>query len=216
MRTHLILQRLYRLPARKLRQGSLLRWAWFRLAERAQRHANGPTLGSLLFAILVGSHVYYFNILMELESNVDTARAQIDVAKEKRNHVQRNLTQLLRFHATYEKDVIKDVTELRASSKADKPPAATADAQGLHIDAVGEQYPQLLLNTTVHEFSDSIRQSEADVAQRIAEYNRAVNVYTNVLHQFPGNVFGHLLGYRDRPYFTPENESTVTYHELAP
>ncbi len=215
MQTHLILQRLYRFPQRKLRHGSFLRWAWARLSDRAQRHANKLTIGSVLLALLVGSHVYYFNVLMALESNVDTARAQIDVAKEKRNHVQRNLTQLLRFHATYEKDVIKDVTEVRAANKANRPPAAT-DAQGLHIDAVGEQYPQLLLNTTVHEFSDSIRQSEADVAQRIAEYNRAVNVYTNVLHQFPGNVFGHLLGYRDRPYFTPENESTVTYHELAP
>lgn len=215
MQTHLILQRLYRLPARKLRQGGFLRWAWKRLLDRAQRHANTLTIGSLIFGLLIYSHVYYFNVLLQLESNVDTARAQIDVAKEKRNHVQRNLAQLLRYHATYEKEVIEDVTTLRTNERPEKKvPAQTAD--GLHIDAVGEQYPQLLLNTTVHEFMDSVRVSEADVAKRIADYNDAVNVYTNVLHQFPGNVFGHLLGYRDRSYFTPEDPTVLPYHEVKP
>lgn len=216
MQTHLILQRLYRFPSRKLRQGNFVRWAWKRLLDRAQRHANTLTIGSLIFGLLVYSHVYYFNVLFQLESNVDTARAQVDVAKEKRNHVQRNLAQLLRYHATYEKEIMEDVTTLRTTNgRADKHLAPEA-AEGLHIDAVGEQYPQLLINTTVHEFMDSVRVSEADVAKRTADYNDAVNLYTTVLHQFPGNVFGHLLGYRDRSYFTPEDPAVLPYHEVKP
>jgi hypothetical protein len=211
VRTHAILQRLYGFPSRTLRHGSLTRWAWLQLVDLAQRHTSGLTIGSLIFGILVVFHVYYFNLLLDLESNVDTARAQIDVAKEKRNHVQRSLTQLLRFHAAYEKGVIKDVTTLRTASGPKPLPS-----EGLHIDAVGEQYPQLLLNTTIVKFEDSIVASEGDIAKRIADYNDAVNIYTNVLHQFPGNVFGRFLGYQDRQYFSPEDPSVLPYHELAP
>lgn len=216
MKTSLVLQRLYRFSPRKVRYGSHWRWAMRWVREKSRRHANSLTIGSLLLAGWMTSHIYYYNRLVDLESEVETARAQIDVALQKRNHVSRSLTQLLRFHAAYEKDVNKEITTLRANSPAsgNKPP--TSPEALARIDAVSEQYPQLQVNSTVKHFSESVVASEADIAARITAYNDAVNRYSNVLHMFPGNVFASFLKFRDHDFYAPDDPSILKYRELAP
>ena len=213
MHTHLILERLYRLPPWRPRR-RLLKRLLNSVVAFVQRYTTWLTVGSVVFSVLIGSHIYYYNELLDLQSNVETSRAQIEVAQQRRNHIQRNMMQLLRFYARYERDVLKDVTTLRTDEKAEK--AATPLQALARLDAVAEQYPNLQLNHTVQQFSDSIVASETMIATRAAEYNEAVNIYTNVLNQFPGNVFGPLLGFRNEGYYTPEDPSVLEYHELTP
>jgi LemA protein len=213
MNTLQILERVYRLPARKLRPRPL-RWAWRRLTHAVQRNVTGLTVGSLGVSLWVVSHIYYYNLLLDLESKVETARAQINVAEQRRNHIQRNLTQLLRYHARYERDVLKEVTNLRNTEKP-APGASPVEALA-RLNAVGEQYPSLQLNNTVQHFSESTVSSETLVATRIADYNDAVNVYTNALGQFPGNIFGPLMGFHAAYYYTPDDPTVLPYHEVKP
>jgi LemA protein len=171
-------------------------------------------MGSLGATLWVISHIYYYNLLLDEQSNVQTARAQIEVAEQRRNHVQRNLLQLLRYHATYEHQVLKEVTAMRKPEKSDAP-ASPMEALA-RLNAVAEQYPNLGLNQTVQQFSQSTIESETLVATRIAQYNDAVNIYSNTLTQFPGNIFGHLMGFQNESYFTPSDQSVLEYRELQP
>jgi LemA protein len=213
MDTHQILERLYRLRPPKPRR-SLVRRLWTRVLDRAQRYASGLVIGSLIFGAWVASHIYYYNILLDLEANTDTALAQIQVAEQKRDHLRRSMTQLLRFHAGYERDVLKELTKLRGpSQRTENEGAPEALAR---LDAVGEQYPNLQLNTTIKQLSDAMVAAEMDVAKRIYDYNDAVNMYTARLHQFPGNLFGRPLGFRDREHYKPQDTASLNYQEVAP
>lgn len=214
MNTLPILERFYRLPPRKLRKTR----SWRRLVRRAlgriQRHTLGLSLLSLGVALWILSHVYYYNVLVSLESNVNTARAQIEVAQQRRAHVQLSLTHLLRYYAKYERDVLKEITVVRKGEKAEqKIPIQDALAR---LDAVAEQYPNLQLSNTVRELSDATVASEASIAERASDYNDAVNAYASVLHQFPGNIFGPVMGFQDKDYFVPEDPSVLLYREVRP
>jgi LemA protein len=219
MDTRLILSRLYRVPPRKLYKGWYRSW-WRRLRtrilDRVQRHATGLVIGSVIVAFWIASHVYYYNVLLDFEARTDTALAQIVVAEQKRDHIQRSMTQLLRFHANHERDTLKELTTLRGSAtraeKSDKP----ATESLARFDAVGEQYPTLQVATTVSEFSTALIAAEQDVAKRIYDYNDAVNMYTAQLQQFPGNMFHKQLGFRPRDHYKPAEPSATTFREVAP
>jgi hypothetical protein len=213
MNSYEILEKLYRLPPRKVMKRNWLRKQWTRVLDRVQRHATKVVIGTLIFGMWVASHVYYYNVLLDLEANTDTAMSQIEVAEQKRDHIRRNLTQLLRFHATYERDVLKELTTLRGPNLR---PEGSPESPVARLDAVGEQYPALQLTTTVKGVSDSLVAAEMEVAQRIYEYNTAVNMYTARLHQFPGNLFGKPFGFRDREHYKPADRAALDYKELAP
>jgi hypothetical protein len=211
-------------------------------------------IGTLFFGLWIFSHIYYYNVLLGLRSNCDTAEAQIEAAEEKRDHVRRSLTTLLRFHANYERNVLTEVTTLRGPgprpdgipaprAPGPGPQAPATEGQGpqspgtqtpgpqapgtlaqgplgsaplARIDAVGEQYPSLVVNTTVNHASQALVDAEIDVHNRIIQYNTAVNMYTSYLRQFPGNMFGRLMGFRDRGFYKPREASALNFEEIAP
>jgi LemA protein len=211
--SRLILERFYQLPARKLRRGTFL--GRFRTKTRAlaQRYTVPMAIGTMFLGLWIFSHIYYYNILLGLRANCDTAMAQIEAAEEKREHVRRGLVQLLRFHAGYERDLMKDVTTLRGPSVRSEEGAA-AGALAPKIDAVGEQYPNLVVNTTVNHASQAMIDAEIDVHKRVVDYNAAVNMYTSYLRQFPGNMFGRLMGFHDREYY--KSRESLKFEEIAP
>ncbi len=212
MNSRLILERVYRLPAGKLSLTGRVRSLWRKASRKVQRYTTAILFSSVGVSLWVVSHVYYYNLLLDLEMNVRTARAQIEVAEQRRNHIQRNLTQLTRYYARYEHKVLKDVTGLRTAKKPEKVAPTEALAR---LDAVAEQYPSLQLNGTVRQFSDSIVDSETLIATRAAEYNEAVNVYTTALGEFPGNIFGRVMGFEPVEYYSPD-KSVLGYHEVKP
>lgn len=214
MNSRLILERFYRFPARKLRKATLMRRMSAKLARVAQRYTMALVAGTLFLGLWVFSHIYYYNILLGLRSNCDTAEAQIAAAEEKRDHVRRNLTTLLRFHADYEKNVLTEVTTLRGpSARENAPPAPGTLAR---IDAVGEQYPSLVVNTTVNQSSQALVDAEIDVHNRIIAYNSAVNMYTSYLRQFPGNMFGKMMGFHERDFYKPREADGLKFEEITP
>jgi LemA protein len=210
--SRLILERFYRVPPRKLRKGTFLRRLRSRIIDASQRYAKSLVIGTLFFALWLFSHIYYYNILLGLRSNCDTAAAQIQAAEEKRDHVRRTLTQLLRFHAGYERDVLKEVTTLRGPSAGAE--GAPVPGSLARVDAVGEQYPNLVVNTTVNQASQAMIEAELDVHKRVVDYNATVNMYTSYLRQFPGNMFGRLMGFRDRDFYKPRE--SLEFEEIAP
>lgn len=214
METPLILERLYRLPARRKQRRRLMKALKRGLARWVQRHTSRLTVGSLVVGALIATHVYYYNKLTTLQYDVETARAQIEVAQQKRNHVRRDLTHLVDYYAHYEKNVLKEVTTIRAEHEKEAP-ATSSKALLAQLNAVAEQYPALDLEKSVHMFSDISTQIENEIAKRTETYNNAVNNYTTVLHSFPGDVFGGMLGFHDFPFYRPEKSETA-YHEVTP
>ena len=162
--------------------------------------------------------MYYYNQFVDLEFNVQAAWAQVEASQQKRNHVQRNLTQLLRYYAKYEQALMTDVTKLRteASEEELSTEGQTPSELLMRLKAVAEQYPNLHLTNTVQQLTLAVVNSESEIAQQIMTYNNVVNVYTTMLGQFPGNVIGPALGFQSYKFYEPEDRQILKYHELKP
>lgn len=218
METPLILERLYRLPPRKKRGRKLGRA--LRFVRRAAlgwviRRTNWLTCGAVVVSVWLGSHIYYYNELISLEYDVKAAWAQVEVTQQKRNHVQRNLTQLLRYYARYERAVLQEMTAMR-TKKSSEPAPETTEQLLARLDAVAEQYPSLNLENTVRQFSETSTQTESEITERIVLYNTAVNTYTTALNRFPANLFGKPMGFEEYDFYAPEDRSKLPYREVSP
>jgi LemA protein len=215
--TPLILERLYRLSPRT---GPGRRRIFLRLRSRfvdwVKQHTPRLALASLVAVAWIVSHLYYYNMLVSQECDVLAAWAQIEATQQKREHVRRDLTQLVRYYADYERDVLKQVTTLR--NKSPEAAAAPASPEQLiaKLDAVGEQYPSLNLARNVQQFSELITTTESEITERIVAYNNTVNVYTTTLNSFPGIVFGRVLGFREWTFYRPQDPSVLEYREVKP
>jgi LemA protein len=212
--TQAIFEHFYRMPRLARPKRSLTRWLVRKFWNWVQLNNTGLVLASLGIAIWITSHIYYYNKLIDLEWNVGAARAQIVALQEKRDHILRNLTKLVSYYANYERGLMKEIITLRT----DKKPSEPVSVQQLltQLDAVAEQYPSLDLTKSVQQLSEAVNTTESEIATRIVEYNTAVNVYTTALSQFPANVFGRLLGFRDKDFYAPQNRAVLDYRVVEP
>jgi LemA protein len=88
----------------------LKRW----IARRSWRLA----IASIVVAVWLVAHVHYFNMLTELECNVNEARAQVEAQQQRRYHIQKNMAAIVRAYSEYENKVLTNLTELRTAALA--------------------------------------------------------------------------------------------------
>lgn len=188
---------------------------------------------TMVFVALVYAvgQIYYYNRLVDLEYNVDAAWAQVEAQQQRRYHIQKNLTRLVVGYRLHEAETLSSLTQMRTGrtppAEGNAAPAAAAEpsAQGdvvsqdqidkllARIQVVAEQYPQLRLTENIQQFSASVIESEKEIARLTIEYNNAVNIYTTMLHQFPGKVFGKIVGFKTRHFYKPDAEK-LSFHQL--
>jgi LemA protein len=88
------------------------------VARRSWRLATA----SIVVAVWFIAHIHYYNLLTELECNVNEARAQIEAQQQRRYHIQRNMAAIVRAYSEYENKVLTNLTELRTAALAAQPP----------------------------------------------------------------------------------------------
>lgn len=221
MDTRLIMKRLYAASEAELRNP---RQGWgsrqrLRLLRWLERHNWQLILGLTMMACSAVSHAYYYNVLVMYEFGVKVTMAQVEATQQKRNHVQRNLTRLIRYYAEYEESLMSSLTRLRAREKAgaSTPRERREELQTLlgRLDAVAEQYPNPQLVGAVQTTSQAVIASETEVTQRIMDYNNAVNAYTTLLHTFPTRLFAKTMGFESYDFYAPDPDETP-YREVNP
>jgi LemA protein len=178
-------------------------------------------VGSLIIAVWILVHLYYYNVLVDLESTVRANWAHVEAQLQRRNHIQQNLTQIILTYSKYERDTLTALVEMRTAanggraSKAADAGQKSASARGAEsgvaklfpdVRLVAEQYPELKLNQNLQQVSASIIDTEKQIAEQTIAYNQAVNAYTTVLEQFPGNIVGVSFGFKMYEYYHPDNE----------
>ncbi|MFC1596774.1 LemA family protein [Planctomycetota bacterium] len=182
-------------------------------------------VGSLAVAVWVVVHLYYYNMLVDLECNVLAGWAQVEVQLQRRYHIQQNLTQIVMDYSKYEKDTLTGLIEMRTSAVAGERTAKATDGnRGSPSPLLGqltkseltklfpdvmltaEQYPELKLTENFQQFSTAVVDNENQIAEQTMAYNEAVNIYTTVRTQFPGNIFGPAFGFPMYDFYEPNEE----------
>ena len=177
-------------------------------------------------------HIYYFNMLVNMESNVQTAWAQVEAEEQRRDHIEQNLSRMLAGYARHERDLLHDLTELRTEARrrptAPAPeestePGTVAEGSsgapagsglaGMSADELkrilpqismnAEQYPNLRLSENFQQYAAVVVETESRIAQDIKAYNDFVNEYTNVIDTFPGKIFALIWGFKSYDCYAP-------------
>lgn len=170
------------------------------------------------FALLmILSSFYYYNALINVSSNVETAHEQIKVQLQRRKDLIINLSKMVLAYEEHESNMFKYMADKRAASIGQeaglkarikemglhdlaKLQAEGADAVLGSMMALAENYPQLALSANFQKLMDALINTEDRIVDARMKYNDFCNVYSNFTAMYPSNIYAFLFGFKQSPY----------------
>ena len=166
----------------------------------------------ILLVASIGAYVWYATIVSRRNKALQ-ALGTVDAHLQQRADLIPNLLRAARRFMTHEKDLIEEVTRLRAAATA---PYDEKDAQavGAHLDAaralgaeIGrlriavEAYPELRSERSVNEAMEQMGEVEAQIAAARRYYNAAVARLNDSVQVFPGDKIAGLAKVEAMPFY---------------
>ena len=165
-----------------------------------------------------------YNSLVSRRNRTENAFASVDVLLKKRYDLIPNLVETVKAYMKHEKDVLAEVTELRA--KAVSPDLSTDDKVNLDNKITGflrsimvsvENYPNLKANENFLHLQASLTEVEEQISAARRAYNATVLDYNNAVEMLPTSIIASIAGFKRKTFFeiqaaekaTPDVQSTL-------
>ncbi|NLV19740.1 MAG: LemA family protein [Bacteroidetes bacterium] len=168
----------------------------------------------VLVAFLALISLILYNSLIRKKNDVENAFASVDVMLKKRYDLIPALVDAVKGYMNYEKDLLKEITELRARALSDN----LTGEERVKIEnkirknladilVAVENYPDLKANQNFLKLQGAINETEEQLAASRRAFNAAVTVFNNAVEVFPSNVMASLMKYERKTLFDiPESE----------
>lgn len=171
---------------------------------------------SVVLAILIALIVLYNSLVLEGWSG-------IAVQLQRRSDLIPNLLATVQGYLTHERDLLNEVTALRARAQSlgDQHPAERAATDGLlgaalgRLIAVAESYPDLKASANVLEFQESLEAIESELQLARHYYNGAARQYNIAVEQFPSNLVAGGFGFEPAELFTLDDPSDAAVPKVS-
>ncbi len=182
----------------------------------------------LLFAILTAASGCGYNSLVTADEQAKAAWAQVENVYQRRADLIPNLVATVKGSAAHEEQVLKEVTEARASATQVK--LSTGDlsdpekmkayeaAQGQLSGALSrlmvasEKYPDLKANAAFSELQSQLEGTENRITVERKRYNDAVMDYNVKCREFPTLIAAKIWGFKVKETF----KATAVNADRAP
>lgn len=164
----------------------------------------------IIIAIIILIIIYAFtlyNSFVKLNSRVQEAFSTMDVYLKKRWDLIPNIVETVKGYAKHEKDILKEVIELRSSTydkMSDTQKIKTNEQVSSGIDkimALAEAYPDLQANENFKNLSNQLTKVEDEIANSRKYYNGTVRIFNNKVQMFPSNILAKILGFKEQKMF---------------
>ena len=171
----------------------------------------------LIIAIMAMWGISIYNNLVTLNENVNQSWSQVENQYQRRADLIPNLVSTVKGYANFEKGVLTDVTNARASVGSIKVtkdildnPAEFQKFQAVQGQLTGalsrllvtvENYPDLKANENFLELQAQLEGTENRIAVERRKFNFTVQSYNTTIKRFPSSIFANIFGYRDKQYF---------------
>ncbi len=172
----------------------------------------------VVFSLIV-AFMWMYNILIARKNDVAKAFAYIDVQLKKRFDLIPNLVETVKKYMGFEKGLLTDVTDLRASamtggiSESARIGIENQLTQKLgNIMVAAENYPDLKANQSFIQLQSTWKELEDQIAVARQSYNTSVTNYNNAVEMFPTNLVATMIDYKTKPLFEaviPEKENVI-------
>ena len=163
-----------------------------------------------ILILLIGYIISTYNRLVSNKNSLDESFSTMDVYLKKRWDLIPNLVETVTGYAKHEKNLFKEVTELRSKSYQDlsldekneinKKLTTTLNK----LIAVAENYPELKANENFLDLSHELKNTEQDIANARKYYNANVKVYNNQVMIFPSNIIAKIFKFEKASMFEIE------------
>ena len=162
---------------------------------------------------LVGYAIVIYNALVKSRQMVREGWSGISVQLQRRSDLIPNLLETVKGYMGHEKEVLENVTALRARAQAvgEEHPAERAGVESLlgaalgRLMAVAEAYPDLKASTNFKEFQDALEETEDKLQLARRYYNGAVRNFNTQVEQFPSNIIAGQFRFQQAEYFELED-----------
>ena len=169
-------------------------------------------IGAVVAVLLV--LVFIFNGLVVKRNRCENAFATIDVMLKKRYDLIPNLVETVRGYAKHERELLAQVTELRAKSVSGRLPSDETVVLNNQITGllrrllvVVEDYPDLKASKSFLQLQRALNEVEEQIAAARRAFNAAVMDLNTAVQMFPSNIVASMMGFRQRHFLvTPREE----------
>lgn len=131
----------------------------------------------------------YQNKAINLEEQVRTAQADIEVQEKRRVDLIYNLADTVKHYDKHEAETLKEIVEARGSKGMSLSEVTTA------LAVTTEAYPELKANENYKTLMTELSVTENLIAEHRSNYNNQVKAYNRYVKKFPARHFLSLLGY---------------------
>jgi LemA protein len=174
------------------------------------------TLIVIVLAILLlgGCGCNSYNGLVTADQGVKNSWSGVETNYQRRTDLYSSVVKTIEGSANFEKSTLKDVISARASATQIKvdinDPQSLAKYQAAQgqlqssfgrLMAVAEAYPNLKTTQSFQDFQTQIEGTENRINVARKDFNDVVNQYNLKVKTFPNNIFAHMFGYSEKPYY---------------
>jgi LemA protein len=151
--------------------------------------------------------IYIFNSFIKQKNIVKEAWSGIDVQLKRRYDLIPNVVDTVKGYSTYEKDLFRDITDLRTKTMQLNSPAEKAKPESELSDAlknllaVVENYPDLKANQNFLNLQQQLTEVEDQIQYARRYYNGAVRDYNTRVQSFPSNIIASLSNFKEADFF---------------
>jgi LemA protein len=163
-------------------------------------------------ALLLLIYVLYASLITKRNKALE-AFSGIDVQLKKRHDLIPNILTIAKKFMEHEKNLMKEITELRTAAQSGAGSKDTADIKkrlatenalqqklGQFFVSV-ENYPQLKSNESMLHAQQTYNEVEEQISAARRFYNSAVNELNNSVQIFPGSVIASMINVQALPFF---------------
>ncbi len=185
---------------------------------------------SLLSAVIVAATVLLsgcgYNTMQAQDEGVKAKWSEVINQYQRRAELIPNVVKTAEAEANFEKSVLTEVTQARASVAGMKVTpelindpvafqkfiAAQNQLQGAlsRLLVVSENYPNLKSNVAFQEVRAQLEGTENRIAVARKNYIDSVQQYNTTLRTFPNNLTAMVLGYKPKANYTVANEAEIS------
>jgi LemA protein len=160
--------------------------------------------------LLVTVVITTYNTVVALHRRADRAWANVDVGLKQRHDELPALVAAVRGQLGFERQVLDEVTRLRAAYRPEAPlaeQAVTSEATSRAVRslfAVLERYPELRSNENVMALQEEIERLETLIARRRELFNQQVYQHNATIGQVPAVFLAGIFSWKPLPMFAAE------------
>ncbi len=181
----------------------------------------------LFLVILISWGIRTYNNLVTINEEVNQAWSQVENQYQRRADLIPNLVNTVKGYAEFERGVLTDVTEARASVNQFKiTPEVLNDPQAFQkfeqlqgnlssalsrLLVTVENYPNLKANENFLQLQAQLEGTENRISVERRKFNQTVQNYNTTIKRFPSALFAGVFGFREKAYF-----KSVAGAETAP